>query len=291
MKSPLILSTALVLLLSGCDQQEAKPEASSEAPKPATEAAKKERIPEPAQEPALAKKAEKPAQETKPTTASFAEQSSNAESLPDFTQYKDVKEKKAAFFGFIRRQIKIAYTEIDQERAMIEKWDGSSAASSKIAELIEKYRVDASTPVEQKAELLDRVQHIPTSLVLAQAANESAWGTSRFARKGNNLFGQWCFSKGCGIVPNQRNDGAAHEVAKFDAPLDSVRSYMRNLNSHPTYQLLRDLRKKEIAKQGYSTGVNLAAGLINYSERREEYVKELRSMITYNKLDQYDQPE
>ncbi len=126
-----------------------------------------------------------------------------------------------------------------------------------------------------------KIRHVGVS-------NESAWGTSRFAKQGNNYFGQWCYVKGCGLVPQQRNDGAVHEVADFDHPMDSVRSYILNLNRHYTYDDLRDLRAKEIKKQGYATGLNLAAGLINYSERRMEYVKEIRSMISYNKLDKLD---
>ena len=69
--------------------------------------------------------------------------------------------------------------------------------------------------------LLNRVDVIPPSLALAQGANESAWGTSRFSKEGNNYFGQWCFKLGCGLVPRQRDSGAQHEVAKFDSPRQS----------------------------------------------------------------------
>ncbi|MFM9673737.1 glucosaminidase domain-containing protein, partial [Streptomyces galilaeus] len=79
---------------------------------------------------------------------------------------------------------------------------------------------------------LRRVDIIPKELALMQAANESAWGTSRFARIGLNFFGQWCYSQGCGMIPNRRNSGAAHEVAAFKSVRDAVSSYFKNINTH-----------------------------------------------------------
>ena len=100
-------------------------------------------------------------------------------------------------------------------------------------------------------ELLKRVDYVPPSLALTQAAIESGWGSSRFARQGNNLFGQWCFSSGCGMVPSLRESGKGHEVAKFDTVNLAVRSYILNLNSHESYTELRenraDLRDKELS--------------------------------------------
>ncbi|WP_051219042.1 glucosaminidase domain-containing protein [Oceanobacter kriegii] len=209
--------------------------------------------------------------------------------VPDFASITDVKQKKKTFFDFLYNLVKRANREVLAERSVIESWNPDKGASQAITDLMEKYRIDEKlSPQDARSELLKRVQVIPASLVLAQGANESAWGTSRFAKQGNNYFGQWCYVKGCGLVPQQRNDGAVHEVADFDHPMDSVRSYILNLNRHYTYDDLRDLRAKEIKKQGYATGLNLAAGLINYSERRMEYVKEIRSMISYNKLDKLD---
>jgi Bax protein len=121
--------------------------------------------------------------------------------------------------------------------------------------------------------------------VLAQAANESAWGRSRFATEGNNLFGQWCFSQGCGLIPNGRPEGATYEVAVFDTPLDSIRSYMMNLNSFHAYDELRKIRKERRDQGQMITGKALAEGLINYSTRREEYVKEIQLMIEHNNLE------
>jgi Bax protein len=129
---------------------------------------------------------------------------------------------------------------------------------------------------------MKRVDTVPLELVLSQAANESAWGTSRFARKANNLFGQWCFSKGCGLVPARRNAGSTHEVAAFKSPQLSVRSYLRNLNTGRVYKDLRNIRAAKRAEGKQATAYEIAAGLSKYSERGQAYVKEIRAMIKYN---------
>lgn len=212
--------------------------------------------------------------------------------LPDFSAFTDVKQKKNAFFSFLKPLIEQANNQVLKERQAILQWqqDGitDDDEQSQLNALLKKYRVKA-TDISTKLKMLEqKVNVIPPSLVLAQAANESAWGTSRFARQANNLFGQWCFSKGCGIVPASRNSGANHEVAAFDSPYNSVASYIRNLNSHPSYKQLRELRNQQINEQNYATGNYIAAGLLKYSERGEEYVKEIRAMIRHNKLAKFD---
>ncbi len=129
---------------------------------------------------------------------------------------------------------------------------------------------------------LERVDALPVDLVVVQAANESAWGTSRFAREGNNLFGQWCFRPGCGIVPFDRPDGASYEVARFGSPAESVGSYMRNLNTGRSYQLLREIRARRRSVGQPPAAAELAAGLVDYSERGPDYVAEIRAMIRVN---------
>jgi Bax protein len=145
-------------------------------------------------------------------------------------------------------------------------------------------------PTDNRAwdDLLRRVDAIPASLALAQSANESAWGTSRFAKDGSNFFGQWCYDAGCGLVPSKRNAGASHEVAVFDSPEESVASYLLNLNTNRAYTELRSIRASLRARNKEISGEALAAGLRKYSERGDAYVKELRSMIRYDDLGQYD---
>ena len=126
------------------------------------------------------------------------------------------------------------------------------------------------------------------SLALAQAAKESGWGTSRFAREGNNYFGQWCYKAGCGIVPASRAPGRTHEVEAFDSPAESVASYMRNINTHSGYKSFREARKVQRSEADALSGVALAAELSQYSERRDAYVAELRQLIVGNDLDRLD---
>jgi Bax protein len=131
------------------------------------------------------------------------------------------------------------------------------------------------------------VDTIPASLVLAQAANESAWGTSRFARQGKNVFGIWCFRDGCGKVPNARAPGKRHEVASFDSVQDGVSYYLLLLNTHPAYAQLRSLRDEKRRVDEKPTGATLAEGLLRYSERGGAYVRELQAMIRVNQLQRY----
>ena len=208
--------------------------------------------------------------------------------LPDFSQFTDVKAKKSAFFDYMLPFVQQANAEIMAERQKIKTMDfknPSSQVQTAIQALLKKYRIDATdiTPDVQQA-LLKKVDIISPSLALAQAANESSWGTSRFAKEAYNFYGQWCFTKGCGLVPNQRSAGMVHEVKTFKSPYESVKGYMLNLNSHPYFKPLREQRL--IARQTNQppTGYALASGLIRYSERKEEYIKEIRAMIRSNKL-------
>jgi uncharacterized FlgJ-related protein len=140
-----------------------------------------------------------------------------------------------------------------------------------------------------RVELSQRVDEVPVSLVLAQSANESGWGTSRFAAEGNALFGQWSFG-GSGMLPQeQRASLGNYGVAAFESPLLSVISYMRNLNTHAAYAGLRDLRTQARANGELPRGHALAAGLDRYSERGQEYVDEIRSMIEFNGLEDTDE--
>ncbi len=151
--------------------------------------------------------------------------------------------------------------------------------------LAKRYRV----PLQDKptevfwSRLAKRVDVVPVELALAQAANESAWGTSRFARQGNNFFGQWCYTSGCGIVPTRRNAGATHEVKAFDSPGASVRAYIHNLNTAKAYQPLRGIRLHLRRNKQPLDAMIMASGLSGYSERGAAYVKNIRTIIRRNR--------
>lgn len=136
--------------------------------------------------------------------------------------------------------------------------------------------------------LLRRLDIIPADLALAQAAMESAWGNSRFAKEGNNYFGQWCFSRGCGIVPAKRPAGASYEVETFGSIEDSVQGYMLNLNSHPRYVQLRLLREAARKQQRPVDGQVLAGGLHGYSAIGDTYIRTLRALIRANDFQRFE---
>lgn len=137
-------------------------------------------------------------------------------------------------------------------------------------------------------QILTRVDTLPASLVLAQAANESAWGQSRFAKNANNYFGQWCFTPGCGVVPRQRRAGAHYEVRRFSSRLAAVRSYIYNINTNHAYANLRAIRAAYRQQHKDLNGIALAQGLVNYSQRGQAYVQSIRSIIRAHQLETFD---
>lgn len=135
------------------------------------------------------------------------------------------------------------------------------------------------------AALLARMNVIPPSLVLAQAALESGWGRSRLARQGNALFGQKTTGNRSVAA---LGDGTRY--AAFDSRTDSVRSYMRNLNTHPAYKDFRAARNRMVADGEAPSGLALARHLEAYSTKGAGYVEEVKDMIRANHFDRHDQP-
>ncbi len=151
--------------------------------------------------------------------------------------------------------------------------------------LLRRYRVTEEDPAQAMELLLERLDELPPALALAQAANESAWGTSRFARVANNLFGQWTWQEEHGIVPAARPEGKRYLVRKFPTLRDSVRDYFYNLNVGHAYQELRRLRREMRASGTSLDSLALAGGLQRYSQRGEAYVEEIRRIIRVNRLE------
>lgn len=211
--------------------------------------------------------------------------------VPDFNKYERVQDKKQAFFDYLKPVIASNNQYIAAVRSLIQEYQQMHQSGKAFTEaqqeeldwLLKEYRISSNDDLGPRfTELLQKVDLIPADLVLVQTANESAWGTSRFARKGYNFFGLWCFTKGCGFVPSQRNEGASHEVAKFDDLTEAMYSYMRNLNSHPAYEELRAIRLQLRQANKEVRGYELAGGLSKYSERGHEYIEELRQMLRVN---------
>lgn len=215
---------------------------------------------------------------------------------PDFANISDIQERKDAFFHYLLPFVieKNALLIRDREKiyTILANKEPPSREEKKwlkaLREIFKLDKVDVFTH-ETIAELLIYVDIIPESLVLAQAANESAWGTSRFAVEGSNYFGQWCFRKGCGLVPEKRDDEADHEVRRFKNAKQSVFAYIDNLNINAAYADLRERRAELRNNNVEITGLSLASGLHSYSQRGQDYIDEIESLINYNELWKFNQ--
>ncbi|BAU56714.1 putative Bax protein [Halorhodospira halochloris] len=153
-----------------------------------------------------------------------------------------------------------------------------------VEELAEYYRVSLEKD-SFYSDLLHRLDEIPVDLAIAQAANESGWGTSRFTRQANNLFGEWTWTQKEGLVPERRAEGQTHRIRVFDSLQRSVRSYFYTLNVGNSYEKFRDMRAKLRENGKQLDGYYMASALTSYSERGQDYVDEIRAMISFNNLD------
>lgn len=212
----------------------------------------------------------------------------DSSSLPDFSRFDQTKELKEAFFSYLEPIVESQNDTLRKQRAKLAAIARDYEADGDIGffrrwrleQLADAYGVPEDLDTELKIEtLLRRIDIVPLELAAVQAAKESAWGRSRFATRANNLFGHWCFDPGCGLVPRNRTAGQQHELKAYDSVSEAIAGYMLNLNTHPKYLQFRQLRA-ELREAGEQlSGIALADGLLYYSERREAYVREVKSMI------------
>jgi len=206
-----------------------------------------------------------------------------------------VEERKSLFFRTLLPMILAENQQIASQRARVEEIhhdlqrqadaELSQADISLLEQLWERYRIEGDVrDAEAREQLLRRLDVIPPSLALAQAANESGWGTSRFTLQANNLFGEWTWDESIGLLPQRRAEGATHFVRVFPSLYHSIRSYIHNLNVGHAYVDLRSLRAEMRRRGQVADGLSLASGLIRYSERGEDYIREVQSMIRQNDL-------
>jgi Bax protein len=201
----------------------------------------------------------------------------------DMSNLKDTNDKKRRFFNFMRPIINAENAKVLALREKLISAKKSDANHYLIVKTADNYSVDWHGTSDNWKKLLERVDAVALEVALAQSANESAWGQSRFAKQGNNFFGQWCYKKGCGIIPEKSDAGSQHEVTTFKSVNASVRSYIKNINTGRVYAPLRIVRRKNRAQGKVANAYNQAGGLIKYSQRREAYVKEIQSIIRENK--------
>ncbi len=212
---------------------------------------------------------------------------------PNFKAIHRVEDRKARFFDYFEslaqlensRLLRIRKELTDIQNTLNTGQTLSRSQHRRLYSLAEKYKVSEPNAEETCNALLKQIDIIPIALVQVQAAIESGWGRSRFAIEGNNYFGQWCFSRGCGITPARRETGKVHEVAVFSSPRESVAQYMLNLNRFHLYESFRQARSEMRNTQTDIGAINLAQTLLAYSERGQAYVNQVVRMIKRNKLE------
>ena len=174
---------------------------------------------------------------------------------------------------------------IDRKRlfSIINKSNNSDLEKKWLAKKYKQYGI----PSKDLSTLKIRMDEIPVSLALAQAAKETGWGTSRFALEGNALFGQWTWS-GEGLRPKESDKNEGHKVMKFNVLQASVRAYQRNLNTHSSYKDFRKARAELRDKGKPLDSFILAEYLDKYAETGEKYVEVLKKIIAQNSLKDFD---
>ena len=214
-------------------------------------------------------------------------------SLPDdFMEIEPVSERKKLFINTL---LPIIYSEnlkiLEDRKKILDWWNESQGENfsrdfwpSWLFELSEKY----DTSDSNLGNLLIKVDVIPISMALAQAAIESGWGTSRYLREGNAIYGQYTFEKDRGIQPERRESNKKFFIRKFSNLSESTRSYFKNINTHRAYEGFREERKKLRMNGVELSGVKLVKFLTSYSERRDDYVKDVENIIQSNNFMKFD---
>lgn len=198
----------------------------------------------------------------------------------DLDELAETDAKKQVFLRVMLPLVLVVNEEIAEDRRRLEAMIAGKISRDDgwLAELAARYGAEGAAP----AQLLRRVDVVPPSLALAQAAEESGWGTSRFVREANNLFGH----TGSDVAPE--GDESGQRMASFASLHEAVRAYVHNLNSHPAYEPLRRARANARARGTTPDGHTLAGTLVNYSERRGAYVDAIRALIRANRLLRFD---
>ncbi|WP_419763617.1 MAG: glucosaminidase domain-containing protein [Arcobacter sp.] len=208
----------------------------------------------------------------------------------DYYKMRATIKKQNYFFDYLYPHIEKANKNILKEREFIlsikenKNLDKNSKEHQRLTKIAKRYKVKDPYDFDK---LLKKINIVPPSMALAQAAVESGWGTSRFVKLGNNLFGHWTYGKK-GILPLRRDPNAKHLIRIFNSFEESISAYMLNLNRHKAYYTFRSKRNQLVEEDKKITGVILSQTMINYSQIREKYLRILKNVIKKNKLQKYD---
>ena len=208
----------------------------------------------------------------------------------DLKTLGDTKKKRELFIKILLPLILDVNNKITEDRKKLFKILGKNFNT--VGERVWLKRRFKEYKIEDKdlAKLKMRMDIIPVSIAIAQAANESGWGTSRFALEGNALFGQWTWSKK-GILPKDQDPNQTHKVMQFQILKASVRAYKNNLNTHNAYKEFREVRAQLREEGKKIIGLDLTKYLKNYAAIGEKYVRILEDIIEKNSLTDFDKAE
>jgi len=205
----------------------------------------------------------------------------------DLKTLGDTKQKRDLFIKIILPLILDENKKITEDRKKLFKILGKNFNTAGERVWLKRRFKEYKIADQDLAQLKMRMDIIPVSIALAQAANESGWGTSRFALEGNALFGQWTWSKK-GLSPKNKDPNQSHKILQFQILKASVKAYKNNLNTHNAYKEFREVRAQLRQEDKQITGLDLTKYLKNYASIGEKYVKILEDIITNNSLTDFD---
>jgi len=205
----------------------------------------------------------------------------------DLKTLGDTKQKRDLFIKILLPLILDENKKITEDRKKLFKILGKNLNTAGERVWLKRRFKEYKIEDQDLAQLKMRMDIIPVSIALAQAANESGWGTSRFALEGNALFGQWTWSKK-GISPKNKDPNRSHKVLQFQILKASVNAYKNNLNTHNAYKEFREVRAQLRQEDKQITGLDLTKYLKNYAAIGEKYVKIIEDIITNNSLTDFD---
>ena len=212
----------------------------------------------------------------------------NLDHLPtEMKSIEDVKKRKNLFIQIVLPLIIEENTKIKLDRKKLFIILNKNSNSKSDIEWLKKKFKQYGVAKNDLSTLKIRMDEIPVSLAIAQAAKETGWGTSRFAQKGNALFGQWTWS-GNGIKPSAADSESKHKVASFKVLKASVKAYQRNINTHSSYKKFRKERAIQRDNYGKLNSLELVKYLDKYAETGIEYTKILSKIIKQNSLTDFD---
>tara|TARA_X000001036_G_scaffold77944_1_gene69615 strand:- start:8992 stop:10497 length:1506 start_codon:yes stop_codon:yes gene_type:complete len=201
----------------------------------------------------------------------------------DLNEIESVRLKKETFIKIVLPLIVAENEKILADRKKLKLISKKKFTTDREKQWLRQKLLEYKVKKGDIKELIVRIDTIPTSIALAQAAKESGWGTSRFALEGNAIFGQWTWT-GQGIAPLDRESNKKHKILKFPILRASVKAYQNNLNTHKSYIKFREKRLSLREKNQTVKGLDLTDTLNNYAQTGSEYIKILNQIIKQNRL-------